>query len=322
MQEVDIQRYSSQFTNEWNNFVAASKNTTFLFNRSYMDYHSDRFKDHSLLIRLDGKLSAVFVANEKEERIESHGGLTYGGLVLDPGVGLPEVIQMFKAIVKYYHELGFRKIIYKCVPAYLHLIPANEDQFVLFALDAELIRRDTSSVIVNDQRLSYQSRRNRGINKARKENFTITESNDCSRFWNEVLTPNLRDRYETEPVHTSQEMDLLLSRFPNNIMLYEVVGSEIAAGIVAYIYEDCVHAQYISSTEAGRDHGALDLLVDHLITKFSGKKYFSLGTSNNEGGPGLNSGVVTWKEGFGARTFVHDFYEIDTGKFKLLERYE
>ena len=310
MQEVSIERYSSEFTNEWNHFVAKSKNGTFLFNRSYMDYHSDRFADHSLMIRFGRNLSGLFVANEKDRKIESHSGLTYGGLIVKPEIRLAEVIQMFDAFTGYFRRYGFKKIIYKCVPSYLHLFPANEDQFALFGLNAKLIRRDTSSVIVNDRRLSYELRRNRSINKAEKENFTITESSDCSRYWKEVLEPNLRDRYEADPVHTSQEMDLLMSRFPDNIKLYEIGDTDIAAGVVVYIYSDCVHTQYLSATPIGKQQGALDLLIDHLIDQFSDRRYLSLGTSNNEGGPQLNTGVVTWKEGFGARTFVHDFYEI------------
>ena len=53
----DIKRYDKNTDREaWNAFVALSKNGTFLFDRSYMDYHSDRFKDHSLMFYLNGKL--------------------------------------------------------------------------------------------------------------------------------------------------------------------------------------------------------------------------------------------------------------------------
>ena len=52
---ISIQRYTAEKTDEWNTFVAASKNGTFLFNRCYMDYHSDRFKDHSLMFYYDNR---------------------------------------------------------------------------------------------------------------------------------------------------------------------------------------------------------------------------------------------------------------------------
>jgi hypothetical protein len=319
MQEVLIERYTAAFTNEWNDFVSKAKNGTFLFHRSYMDYHSDRFTDHSLMIRLKGKLWGVFVANEKGERIESHGGLTYGGLILRVEVRLTDVIQMFKALLEYFEALRFKKVIYKCVPAYLQSFAANEDMFIMFALEAIVLRRDTCSVITRGQELPYMHGRSQSINEAHKRNFAITTSKDCTRFWNEVLIPNLEQRYDATPVHTAAEMNLLLTRFPGNVLLYEIDG---LAGAVVYVYPDCVHTQYLSTTHDGRQQGALDLLIDYLLKEYSGKKYFSLGTSNNQGGPDLNNGLLAWKEGFGARTFVHDFYEIDPSKFKLLDRYE
>jgi hypothetical protein len=322
MPEVSIERYTPGLASEWDHFVAKSKNGTFLFERAYMDYHSDRFKDHSLVMRIGEKLSGILVANEKDGRIESHGGLTYGGLILKTEVRLTDVIQMFKAFTEYYHRLGFEKIIYKLVPSYLHSFPANEDQFVLFSLGANLVRRDTSSVIVNAQRLPYMHGRSRSISEAREKKFTITQDRDCTRFWNQVLVPNLRDRYDAGPVHTSNEMDLLMNRFPENIRLYEVHRSELLAGAIIYVYPDCAHTQYLSATQSGRQQGALDLLIDHLIEEFSDKKHFSFGTSNNEGGPSINPGLLGWKEGFGARTFVHDFYEIEAGRFNVLDRYE
>ena len=48
---ITIKRYDSTTDRErWNQFVALSKQATFLLHRSYMDYHSDRFHDHSLMI--------------------------------------------------------------------------------------------------------------------------------------------------------------------------------------------------------------------------------------------------------------------------------
>ena len=52
----EIRRYTADRADEWNLFVAASKNGTFLFDRRFMDYHSDRFRDHSLMVYRDGRL--------------------------------------------------------------------------------------------------------------------------------------------------------------------------------------------------------------------------------------------------------------------------
>ena len=59
----DIIRYNPERKDEWNEFVRESKNGTFLFDRDYMDYHSDRFEDCSLMIFRRGKLYALLPAD-------------------------------------------------------------------------------------------------------------------------------------------------------------------------------------------------------------------------------------------------------------------
>ncbi|MDO4958531.1 MAG: GNAT family N-acetyltransferase [Prevotellaceae bacterium] len=61
---ISICRYTQNKQTEWDAFVKVSKNGTFLFLRAYMDYHSDRFTDHSLMYYNEkGKLIAVLPAN-------------------------------------------------------------------------------------------------------------------------------------------------------------------------------------------------------------------------------------------------------------------
>ena len=55
----NIQRYTSDKQAEWDAFIAQSKNGTFLMQRGYMDYHSDRFVDCSLMFYLKEKLYAT-----------------------------------------------------------------------------------------------------------------------------------------------------------------------------------------------------------------------------------------------------------------------
>lgn len=108
-----VARYNPADSQSWNEFVANAKNASFLFNRNYMDYHADRFRDHSVLVFENEKLAAVFVASEKGASIISHEGLTYGGLVLGNNARLEDVLCYFYNIVRYYHDLGFTEIVYK-----------------------------------------------------------------------------------------------------------------------------------------------------------------------------------------------------------------
>lgn len=75
---IEIVRYTDNQEDIWNQFNKQSKNYLFMFDRNYMDYHKDRFKDHSLLFYNDGKLIALLPMSEHDEMLVSHGGLTYG----------------------------------------------------------------------------------------------------------------------------------------------------------------------------------------------------------------------------------------------------
>ena len=45
----EIRRYTAMDKDKWDKYVAQARNATFLFYREYMDYHADRFDDHSLM---------------------------------------------------------------------------------------------------------------------------------------------------------------------------------------------------------------------------------------------------------------------------------
>ena len=77
---MNVVRYHAQQKTAWNAFIAASKNGTFLLHRDYMEYHNDRFEDHSLcFVDNKGHLRAVLPATCHKVSLVSHGGLTYGG---------------------------------------------------------------------------------------------------------------------------------------------------------------------------------------------------------------------------------------------------
>jgi hypothetical protein len=72
----DIIRYTPDKADIWNRFVAEAKNGTFLFDRNYMDYHSDRFNDHSLMFYEKNRLLAVLPGHISGDGYFTHKGLT------------------------------------------------------------------------------------------------------------------------------------------------------------------------------------------------------------------------------------------------------
>ena len=311
----EIKRYNKEHKKIWDQFIDNSKNGTFLFKRDYMDYHSDRFFDHSLLIYRKEKLYLLFPANYDNDTLYSHQGLTYGGLIMTSKVTMADLIEVFPLINEYYRSNNLKKVIYKSIPYIYHRIPAQEDLYALFrCCDPQIIGRNISSVIYQQTKLPFIESRKSGLRKAINNNLIIRESNDYPIFW-EILDNNLKNKYGAKPVHTKDEITLLASRFPENIKLYIVYNKEgfPIGGTVLYISNQIVHTQYISASIEGKDLGALDLLFDYLINnKFSNYPIFDFGQSTEDMGNILNESLLFQKEGFGGRGVVYDIY-----KYKL-----
>ena len=308
---MEIRRYRREDKELWNSFVSKARNATFLFDRNYMDYHADRFDDNSFMFYHKGKLKAVLPANVAGDTLYSHQGLTYGGLLLDKKATVEDVLECFDSLNSWVCENGISKVVYKALPWIYQQYPSEEDLYALtWKCKAQLISRNIASTIVIDNKLKFAESRKSGIRKALSLNIEVGESNDVDGFWH-VLEDNLGNRYNAKPVHTANEMKLLMSRFPNNIKLYVAkMNGEIVGGTLIYVTPQVVHTQYISASVEGKKHGALDLLFDYIINKvYANCRYFDFGKSTEQGGAYLNEPLIFQKEGFGGRGVCYDWYQ-------------
>lgn len=308
----EIRRYTAGQADEWNAFVAASKNGTFLFDRRYMDYHSDRFEDCSLMVYYKSELYALLPANRVADTLYSHQGLTYGGLLMTSDSKTAVVRDAFVAVNAFLRQEGIRRVRYKHIPWIYASLPSEEDLFALHNVcQAQICSRDVSSVVMLSHRLPLSELRGRCVKKARKAGVEIKEVQDCSVFW-PLLEDNLKARYNAHPVHSLKEIALLKSRFPQHIRLFVACkDGRVVGGTLLYICARTVKTQYISANDEGRRVGALDLLFSTLLDKCSenGMEYFDFGTSNCPDNDDLNDSLIFQKEGFGGRAVCYDTYE-------------
>ena len=309
---IITRRYCPENRDEWNNFVSESRNGTFLFDRNYMDYHSDRFEDSSLLFyNSRNRLLAILPANRAGDMLYSHQGLTYGGLITKNDACAELVYDIFESMNTFLKGEGIRRVVYKAIPWIYHSYPSEEDLYALtYVSKARLVSRDISSAFPLSCRLRFTESRRAGIRKARKAGITVTESDKLEDFW-QVLSDNLMARHHATPVHTLDEIKLLMSRFPGNIRLYTAeLSGKVVAGTILYICKEVVHTQYISASPEGKACGALDILFDHIINnEYSGRHFFDFGKSTEHDGSVLNRSLIFQKEGFGARGVCYDTYE-------------
>jgi hypothetical protein len=297
----------------WNHFVSSCRNATFLHNRNYMDYHRDRFTDASLVLRDEkGRIVALLPANVDGERAVSHGGLTYGGLLIDNHADVMTVCREFDAVIEFYRSMGLKELVYKPVPTIYAQVPSEEEQYALFLHGAVTDVVNISSTVSLVAPLGYNENTRRNIRKAMKAGVTVDYSTDLAAF-HKILADLLMSRYNTQPVHTLAELEKLAAAFPENIRLLLAYKDGVAiAGSLLYITPTVVHAQYIAASEQGKACDALSLLFDRAISESAamGKCYFDFGTCNEQRGLYLNEGLVRQKNGFGGRGIAYPSFLI------------
>ncbi|WP_337073852.1 GNAT family N-acetyltransferase [Aeromonas veronii] len=307
-----VKKYSNADKKIWDEFVSRAKNKHFFFFRDFMEYHSDRFNDHSLMFFDDSqKLLAILPANHAGDKLYSHQGLTFGGIIIKSSAKQKEINAIFDVIPEYLKKNSFSSLIYKKTPYIYHLFPCDEDLYSLFRLNSNVVRRDVSSTIKMNNQIKYSKGRKWIVKKSKSYGVVYQESDDLLAFWSN-LTDVLMVGHGAKPVHSYDEIVALKNKFPENIKMFSAsCDGEQVAGAVIFITDTVAHTQYLYNTVTGRDIGALDGLVDHLVnTVFVDKEYFDFGISNEQQGRYLNVGLISQKEGFGARAVVHDFYEI------------
>lgn len=307
---LEIRRYTPDKQQEWNDFLKRSKNGTFLLDRNYMDYHADRFTDHSLMVYRREKLYALLPGNIAGDVFFSHQGLTYGGLIMSDKTVAAEVVQIFRLLNDLLRKEGIHKVVYKPTPWIYHRQPSEEDLYAVVEVCGATISRGLSSTISREYLNKWYRIRECGVKHAKQYGLTVEETEDYRPFW-QLLTNNLQERYGLNPVHTVDEIELLHHRMPNHIRLVVVKeGAETIGGTVLYVSDRVVHSQYIAASPRGKQLHALDMLFDVVIRKsLATHAYFDFGISTEKHGTYLNTQLIYQKEGFGGRGICYDWYE-------------
>jgi hypothetical protein len=306
-----VRRFEAGDQPAWDALVRGSRTRHFIFERGFMEYHADRFVDHSLIVGERDRPLALLPASIAGTTVTSHGGLTFGGLIADETLTARRCVEVLGAVLAHLAEHGAQRLIYKPVPHIYHVIPAEEDLYALMVHGAVLTRRDISSSVRPEAPAARSKGRRSAIRQARAAGLTLAVSDRFADFM-ALEGQVLQRRHGVDPVHTPDEMATLARRFPEAISLTVALrGDELLAGVIVFETEAVAHAQYIGASAEGHALHALDLILDHLICeRFRDKRFFDFGISTTDGGRTLNEGLIRNKESFGARATVYDWYEL------------
>lgn len=308
-----IARYTPDFRDRWNDFAARSRCPSFLFRRDYMEYHSDRFADCSLLaFNTRGRLLAMLPAEISGDTVSSHRGLSYGGWITPRRhFNGTTMLELFEAATEHLRAAGVKRLVYSPQPHIYTGVPSDEDVYALFRLGAA----QTSCVLSSAINLRNPNPWNESTRQALKLAVTsgveVHESADYPAYW-EILSNRLETRHGTRPVHSLDEITRLATLFHDNIRLYTAtIDGETAAGAVIYFCGRTAKIQYMATTEKGRDTKALAAVIDHVLSLCRPSfDYLDMGGSTEKGGSVLNSGLLLQKSGFGASGVAYHTYTL------------
>jgi len=314
MTKYTVKKYDQNDYTIWNDFISQAKNATFLFHRDFMEYHKDRFEDFSLLVYQDEKLISILPANKVGNAVYSHQGLTYGGLVYANKLKGGRVEAVLDAVLLFLKENAFETFYYKPIPNFYFPEGNNETDFFLFKRGAVLDRKEMNLAVNLELPLQISKSKLKHFRRIEDLDLDIIGEEDFNPFWEKILEPRLREKFNVKPVHTKEEIVLLKQKFPKNIRQYSVYQKdEIIAGITIFETENVVKSQYGATSKRGEEVRALDFLFINLIEKYKrkGKRFFDMGIVNEENESGYHPGLLKQKEELGCTVYNQDFYKIE-----------
>lgn len=307
MAKITVRRYQREDYPLWNQWVKQANNATFLFHRDFMEYHSDRFEDFSLILCNEEEWIGVIPAHKTGTVLSSHFGLTYGGVVFKNTLEVQTKQLVFEELFSFLKENLFTHWKIKPIP---NLYSKVEDSLDWEIMGFELLKQDVLLAIDYDAYAISKSKL-KHFRKRQTLNFEIKEGN-LNEFWTKVLIPLLNEKYGVQPIHSLEEIEQLYSKFPQNIKQYNLFcDGEIQAGITIFESEFVVKSQYGAATESGKNMRALDFLFIHLIKEYEAKgmRFFDMGTVMDASFEnGINTGLLNQKKELGGKEQLFPTY--------------
>ena len=304
---IEIIKYHAAHKDEWNNFVKKADNFSFLFYRDYMEYHSDRFTDFSLMLYEKRKLKALLPGNIDNQHFVSHQGLTYGSLIHLPGFTFDKAQLYYAHFFDFLKKHTIRSITIKLPPFFY---PSSHTQVQTFLLNS-LQHATTSSDIGAFIHCSNHTFPKSTIEKRKLQldQFYVEENASLEEYW-QMLKQNLATYHQSKPVHTLAEMENLQRTFPHHIKLFclrNKSSHNMDAGTLYFDQGEIAKMQYIASSAQGRTnratHALYYLFINHLKDSH---KIIDMGTCMK--GNSVNTNLLYLKQRFGAEIYFTQKY--------------
>lgn len=321
---LSIEKFSAHDEEKWENFIIKnSVNGTFLNSRKFLNYHKNRFNDHSLFIKKGENIVAIIPACEIVESSKkifySHEGSTFGGVVINKNFNdITHIDSIFSLFEHYLKDQSFDKVILKSTPEIFCNNNSSLLDYFCFKYGYENYAELSLYIDFNNYlpiiENNFSASKRRDFKYSLKYNleFKVLETDAEVDDFYKILMKSLK-KHNAKPVHSLEELlDFKNSRLNDVVKFYGVYyEKELIAGSMVFVFNNSVfHTQYLAANSDYSNYYPMNFLNYNLIREAYLKKFkfFSFGISTEDKGKILNAPLAQFKEGFGAVGSINRTY--------------
>ena len=225
----------------------------------------------------------------------------------------PKMLELVLAqVVRYYKMRECEQLIIKHKPLFYNKGMEGIEEYFMKTLGFRVQDHELNSIIDLGEERIFNNRKRRNIRKF-KGSIDFEALDSLADVYS-IIVSVLETRHNVRPTHTLDELQYLVNSFPDQIAIVAArLEGEIVAASIVFKYGFAWHTQYLASGELGRKHGALDAVIDYIMTQGqrNGARYLSLGSSTENGGAVLNESLLQYKREFGSLSVPRNTYVID-----------
>ena len=297
---IKIEEYTDGYKSEWDSFVTNHSTGSILNSRDFIGYNVNRLINEKSFIFLRGTNIIGLISGIKlENSWVSDSRITYGGIITKPSARHADVMIMYQLLVQELSNNGIKKVVLR-LPTYFYGYYYSDHEYILTSIGFAVEQLKLSTLLVGTK---WSSSKKDGLRRFKKTTFKIEEITDLGKFFR-LLTRELRNKYNTNPVHNLSDLECLKSQFSRDIRFVGVFHEEeLLAAIMFINYGRYWHTQYITSSKRGRDNGCVDALFDYAQKELG--QFISCGHSNDPKTGEVNANLVFQKEGYGGAMSVN-----------------
>lgn len=322
--EIVVAEFRPALASEWKRFLETSNNGTLFHDLDFLAYHpADRFDEHHLLVRQEGKLLAILpaaiVTDSRGDRyLQSPYGASTGGIVVQEKTRLETLTGVVAAIKAHIARSALAGAVLRLGPSVYMRRP---DQSLEFALAAEGFRltarwlcliESLEAANAGDEGLLQQFTQSKryDVRAALREGLAASEAGPeaLDRFYDLLL--GTMDRHDAQPTHDKKEIGVLYRLVPGRLRLFFCTAGNVdLSAILVFMLNGVAACTFYICGK--RKQSATALLLHHIMQVLAreGIRYLDLGPSASS--VHVNRGNVQFKEGFGARGFCRDEWRWD-----------